>query len=234
MKKQEQYSNIKNYYNSYSEWYNQERTGDYYSFVNDLEIDLISKYARGKKVLEIGCGTGIILEASSKMASDAQGIDLSEGMVEVSKKKGLQAQKANVVQLPFPDKSFDLVYSFKVLPHVPEIKKAISEIKRVLKDDGVAVLEFFNPFSIKYFTNKIFNIVHRRKVYIRYDHLAKIESYLPAGAKVVQARGIRIFSPFNACLTWPVFSSIYRFLDRKFCDSFLARFGGYLAVVIKF
>ncbi|MBL4673265.1 MAG: hypothetical protein JKX81_13490 [Arenicella sp.] len=38
-----------------------------------------------------------------------------------------------------------MVYSFKVLPHVIEIDKAMSEISRVLRNDRVAVLEFYNP-----------------------------------------------------------------------------------------
>src|SRR6185312_3065915 len=48
--------------------------------------------------------------------------------------------KADITNLPFPDKSFDFVYASHVLEHVKDDSKALSEIRRVLSDDGIAIL----------------------------------------------------------------------------------------------
>ncbi len=139
----------RNYYNDYSRSYEQERREGYYSLINDLEFEKIEPFAKGKKTLEIGCGTGLILERTHEIAREAVGVDISEGMLEVCKKKSLNVQQASATSLPFDDDSFDLVYSFKVLAHIPEITKAISEISRVTRPRGKMVLEFYNPFSFK-------------------------------------------------------------------------------------
>ena len=175
---------IQNYYDDYSHSYDQERTGKYYSVINDLEFETIQPFLKAKKSLEIGCGTGIILKMADQKTKQAFGIDLSPGMVAVSKRKKLKAQTGSATQIPFPNQTFDISYSFKVLAHVPEIKKAILEISRVTKNGGYVVLEFYNPYSLKFVTNFIQHFMVRDNVYIRYDSLKKIKSYLPKNNKL--------------------------------------------------
>ena len=168
------YKEIKGYYDKYGESYHKERDNTYYySFINEIETELVGEYGKGKKTLEIGCGTGIILNGVSKFAEEAWGMDLSTGMLQNAREQGLNVVEGNAVSIPFPDDSFDLVYSFKVLPHVPELSKAIGEISRVLRPGGKAILEFYNPHSFKALTNKMAGAPG--KVFIQYHSPKEVE-----------------------------------------------------------
>lgn len=223
------YKKTEEYYNKYGSWYDRERIKGYYEFINANEIELVKRYAVNKDVLEIGCGTGIILGEVGKFTHSAQGIDLSKGMLALAKEKGLRVQLANATSLPFADKSFDVVYSFKVLAHIPEIKQVISEAARVVNDDGTLVLEFYNPYSLKRVTNWFYNLIHQRGVYIRYDSCFRIKSYLPKEWQVVENYGIKVLALGKKLSTKPFFVN----LEKKLATIFGKRIGGYLVVIIK-
>lgn len=230
-----EYTKIENYYNDYASFYEQERREGYYSSINSLEFGKIKQYAQGAKTLEVGCGTGLILERTHKVAEKAIGIDISDGMLEVCRNKGLNVQKASAIKLPFEDDAFDLVYSFKVLAHIPEIEKAIHEMARVLKPDGRMVLEFYNPISFKGLNSKLRDTIKRgNPVFIRYDRPKDIRRYLPDKARVISVRGVRIWGPFAACYTFPIISRVFKYLDRLTCESFWKVFGGYYIVEVVF
>ena len=118
----------------------------------------------------------------------------------VAKKKGLNVKEASAENLPFPDKSFDVGYSFKVLAHVQGIEKALAEIERVAKPGAVLVLEFYNPFSIKY----LVNFFQPKNVFIRYDSVERVKAMLPKNLRIVGKRGIRIISPAFFLFHFPV------------------------------
>ncbi len=103
----------------------------------------------GETVLEVGFGTGYSLEQIAKRVGEtgqAYGIDISSGMLEVTKKRLKKAGLAERVELhcgdasslPFEDNKFDAVFmSFTLeLFDTPEIPKVLNEIKRVLKPSG--------------------------------------------------------------------------------------------------
>lgn len=233
MKTSEAREDIASYYDEYSTWYEGERREGYYGLINDLEVEALTPFATDADVLELGCGTGLILERTTALARRAVSIDLSIGMAKFSHKKGLTATNASATALPFPDDSFDLVYSCKVLPHVPDIATAMLEVDRVLRPGGVAMVEFYNPRSFKALTYKIQTI--RRSgiepVYVRHDTVDDVASFLPAGWEVESVRGIRIFGPIRQAYTLPVLGGLLERLERAFCDrSFGRLFGGYILV----
>lgn len=223
---------IRAYYDEYSTWYDAERRTGYYSLINDLEFEKIEGQATGSDVLEVGCGPGLILERTAAVAERAVGVDLSGGMVRETRAKGLEAAEAPATDLPFEDDSFDVVYSFKVLAHVPDIDKAIDEVRRVLRPEGVAYLEFYNPYSLKFLTNRLREIVRRRReVFIRYDTLSDVRRYTEGRFRIASVRGVRIFAPAKQAYTWPVVRRVFRRLERTFCERRpFSRLGGYLIV----
>jgi len=229
MGKSSKIKGIKQYYDEFSKTYDIDRTSPYFSFINYLEIEKVIPLVKDKRVLEVGCGTGLLLKEVDKIAKVAIGVDISEKMLRYARSRKLKVIQADVAHLPFKDKLFDVVYSFKVLPHIPNIKEALDEIKRVTKDDGYMVLEFYNPFSIKYLVNKLMP----RKVYQRFDSYKDIKNLLPSDLTIESFRGIRIFTPTGMVYRIPVISSIFKFLERTFCDSILGMFGGYFIVVLK-
>jgi ubiquinone/menaquinone biosynthesis C-methylase UbiE len=206
------------YYDDFSNTYDEDRRRGYFGFINQLEFEKISPLAAGKSALEIGCGTGLILEQTHPIAELAVGVDVSPGMVDVCIEKGLNAQVIDGHNLPFADNTFDLTYSFKVLPHIPDIRQMLMEAARVTKADGRLVLEFYNTFSLKFINDKIRTWLNGDPVFIRHDTLGQFKSYMPAGWELVSVRGVRIFGIAAFCYSAPILSPFFRVLDRFFCE----------------
>ena len=152
-------------------------------------------------------------------------------MLEEARKKGLQVTQANATKLPFPKESFDVVYSFKVLPHIPEIEKVIKEVYRVLNPGGTAILEFYNPTSFKALTNKLQGA--RNKVYLRFDSSRKIKQLLGGSFYVIETRGVKVL-PFSGLLTRPrTGAKIVKAFEKRVSRSPLKAFAGYYIVVAR-
>lgn len=100
------------------------------------------------KTLEVGIGTGINLKYYNfSNLESLTGVDLSRKMLEQAQKKrianlgkNINFEVANVEDLPFPDSYFDTVVDTFSMCVYPDPRKAISEMKRVLKDDGKLLL----------------------------------------------------------------------------------------------
>jgi len=147
--------NNRAYYDEFSRSYERERSAGYHALVDDMEVDAVRDLAAGKRVLEAGCGTGLVLAKLADVAREAHGFDLSPGMVQRARARGLSVALGSVTQVPFRDESFDFVCSFKVLAHVPHITDALVELARVTRPGGLLALEFYNPWSLRYAAKRI-------------------------------------------------------------------------------
>lgn len=92
----------------------------------------------GAKVLDAGCGTGLVAANAKLLGAVAEGIDFSEGMVEQAKDQfpDINFSVGDVEDLPVQDETFDAVLSNIVLFHVTDPEKAMAEARRVLKPNG--------------------------------------------------------------------------------------------------
>ncbi|RJQ28488.1 MAG: class I SAM-dependent methyltransferase [Peptococcaceae bacterium] len=127
---------------------------------------------KGKEVLEIGCGMGNDLLTFAQNGANATGMDLVPAHIALAQKLfefyGCRAaiMEMDAESLSFPDDSFDLVYSFGVLHHTPNIEKAILEIHRVLRPGGKAVIGLYHKNSWHYWVNLIlFHGIIKRKLF---------------------------------------------------------------------
>ena len=118
---------------------------------------LIYPAVRHKQVLELATGTGLIAKHIVRSADHIEATDASQEMIEQAK-QGVKSTKLyfsvqDMFRLPYADKSFDVVIVSNALHIVPQPEKALQEIKRVLKDDGVLIAPTFthagNSFSGK-------------------------------------------------------------------------------------
>jgi len=111
---------------------------------------------KGQKVLEVGCGSGIDAVEFAKYGAFVTAIDFSEVAVELTQKLAKEAgQKIAVVEasanrIPYKDNTFDCVYSFGVLHHIPEVEEVLSEIQRVLKPGGKVMAMLYHKDSLLY------------------------------------------------------------------------------------
>ncbi len=109
---------------------------------------------RGKRVLEIGCGLGtdggeLVRRGATYTAIDASGesLELARRFFSLEGFAGTFVQ-ADAERLPFPDASFEFVYSWGVLHHTPDIRKAIAEVQRVLVPNGSFCIMLYNRCSL--------------------------------------------------------------------------------------
>ena len=111
---------------------------------------------RGKRVMEIGLGSGFSLHRIAEVAKDAYGLDLSGNTIELNQARdrhfnlGLNLINASATKIPLADNSFDFVVSVGCLHHIPEIANAVDEIHRVLKPGGVFKGMVYNRHSYRY------------------------------------------------------------------------------------
>ena len=142
--------------------------GDYEKFFTDYDefryqnerhlaacIDALN--VSGKQVLEIGLGEGADSERLIRRGARWSGVDLTaESIARVRTRLTLrelpyeELRQGSVLDLPFPDGAFDMVFSHGVLHHVPEIKQAQKEIHRVLHPDGELVIMVYAKWSLNY------------------------------------------------------------------------------------
>lgn len=228
----------KDYYDEFSEWYERERGHGYHRLIDDLEFEVVARYAHGASVLEAGCGTGLLLERSASIAREAVGVDLSSGMLAKARARDLHVLQANITDLPFADERFDVVYSFKVLAHVERIRDALHELHRVTRRGGYLILEFYNPLSLRYLVKRlkpgtaISERTTDHAVFTRYDGLAEVQSYIPVGVRLVTLRGVRIATPFASLHRIRPVGALLRRAERTLADlPLLRRLGGFLVVV---
>jgi SAM-dependent methyltransferase len=116
----------------------------------------------GKRLLEIGCGTGTDLIQFARGGATVTGIDLTPRSIEIARRRfdvyGLVGDFAigDAENLTFPDHSFDTVYSFGVLHHTPNTEAAVDEVHRVLRPGGCAIIMLYNRSSLWYWARLVF------------------------------------------------------------------------------
>lgn len=137
----------------YDEWYKTPLG----SFVDSLEFNLILKHCDkilGKRILDIGCGTGNYSVRFANLGAHVTGIDSSEEMLSMAKNKTkdsilpIHFHKAEAESLPFEDDSFDLVISVNSLEFVNDQTSCFKESYRVLKKGGKAIFCVLNDESL--------------------------------------------------------------------------------------
>jgi SAM-dependent methyltransferase len=101
-----------------------------------LAFDAIAE-ARPKRVLEVGPGEGELAERmQSELGCEVVAVDQSERMVELTRKRGIDARLGDVTDLAFDDESFDCTVAAWMLYHIAEIDRALRELARVLRPAG--------------------------------------------------------------------------------------------------
>jgi SAM-dependent methyltransferase len=169
-----------------------------------LLLDLFLSAAPGPKVLNGGAGQGTLSRRLTELGYDVTSTDVSPETVELLQRAAGKAVQADLTSLPFEDESFDAAVLGEVLEHIEDDRRALGEIHRVLRPEGVLALSV--PANPALFGPSDVWAGHVR----RYTRAELIEACSAAGLTV------------HRCLGWgfPV-SRIYhrhvyeRYLDRR-------------------
>lgn len=160
---------VKNGYNQIAEHFSNTRHAPW------QEFNLFKEYIKnGQKILDAGCGNGRLFFSFLKdYRVEYHGVDNSEKLIEIAQNKSLKSQVSslkqvssikfqvsNIMDLPFEDNQFDLVFCIATFHHLPDKKlrlQALSEMRRVLKPGGYLLMTNWHwqhwPFWRYFFKN---------------------------------------------------------------------------------
>ena len=132
-----------------------------------IKLKLLKDIKKGMKVLDLGCGNGLVAGQIMEAGASYMGTDISEKLIKIAKNKfKVEIKKAKFIvadatkKLPLKNNYFDRIFCFAVLHHIPSDDlrvKLLSEVKRVLKKNGEArfiVWNLMNEWPYKRFKIK--------------------------------------------------------------------------------
>ncbi len=131
-------------YNLYADCYHNDIV-----YLNTFEKNIVLEFMgnlTGKEALDIGCGTGRLIQDLTNSGANVTAIDISEEMTGIVKNKfpKVTTLVADIEKLPFKENSFDFAVASFLIVHLRDLSKAFDEIYRVLKKGGEFVVTNIN------------------------------------------------------------------------------------------
>ena len=164
-------------------------------YLKKNHIDLTNKV-----ILDVGCGAGYSTQVISEKFQPKElfAFDILPEEVELAKQRGLLANLfvGDVTHIELPSEKFDAVFIFDVLHHVPEWRKALKEINRILKSGGVLLVQEPRKKALDSI-ERLFKISHPKES--RFEWPSFIEGLEESGFCVVEKRGIYM-GHFQSCM----------------------------------
>ena len=151
-------------------------------------LDLIEKYKTSGRLLDIGAGSGILVEAAKERNYEAVGIEPSKWLVEKAKERGLPIQ-LGIFPSPEVTGKFDIITLVDVIEHVDNPRQLVQDISEYLTDDGIFVMVTpdVNSFFAKTLGHKWW---HYRVAHIGYFNKSTMEK-LTQSAKLKTQKLLR-------------------------------------------
>jgi 2-polyprenyl-3-methyl-5-hydroxy-6-metoxy-1,4-benzoquinol methylase len=138
----------------------------------------LARYTRGRRLLDVGCGIGQLLETASDEGWDAAGIDLSETAVRLCRARGLSASRTDFFDRSLDAQRFDVIVMSELIEHVPSPQRFLKRAEELLADDGVLYLTTPNFGSLaRRMLAESWSVIHPEHVgYFEWSTLSKIAS----------------------------------------------------------
>jgi len=189
------------FYDNFAEDYEQNRySSDKQKKISEyakaVVLDLVGDVEH-KTVLDCGCGTGRFADLFVQRGAIVIGMDISENMTKIAKKKVPSAEFVigDVFNTPFKERQFDIVVCSQVLTHLHEYKKPLLEMKRVIKENGTIVTDIRNilwPFRPLQILRQ--KMVKNREYNPHYTHIGNIKKICnEIGLEMEEFRGAGLF-----------------------------------------
>lgn len=153
----------KKHFDNQAKIYDETNTAYYskYPKISCKDVAQRLKYSEYQSLLDIGCGTGYLIDMLQKQKSaDYYGLDLSPEMLKVAKNKlsgSVELIEGYSDSLPYKDSSFDVVTCIQSFHHYPKPEKAMAEAYRVLKPGGLYIISDTGMGNYPKFIYSIYN-----------------------------------------------------------------------------
>jgi SAM-dependent methyltransferase len=229
----------RDYYDAFADGYDERRGEGYHKLIDDQAAELVRRVGTGGDLLDVGCGTGLILERVSRFARRARGVDLSPGMLDRARARGLEVEEADAATLPFDDDAFDVAYSFKVLSHVGDLGACLREMARVVKPGGHLVFDVYNRRSLRYLIKRALRPGRTSRHYredaieTRFWLPSEAAPHFPEGSRLLSRAGIRIVTLHPGMLRVWGMRQVVAWLEWSLMDTPLSRFAGFTVFTLK-
>lgn len=105
----------------------------------------------GAVLVDLGCGAGLLAPRVAGKGYRHIGVDLTHSALVQASSHGVLAIRGDATRVPLPDRCADVVSAGELLEHVPDVRAAISEACRLLRPDGVLVVDTLNATAISRF-----------------------------------------------------------------------------------
>jgi 2-polyprenyl-3-methyl-5-hydroxy-6-metoxy-1,4-benzoquinol methylase len=132
----------------------------------DLKTGFDRSKLKGKRVLDVGCGTGRFVEVASRLGAQVVGIDLSAAAEvaaqNLADRPNVTIYQADVFYLPFKPESFDYIYSIGVLHHTPDCEKAFKSLVPLLKPGGQIAIWLYSAYNKWYRMADYYRVITSR------------------------------------------------------------------------
>ena len=170
---------------------------DYFNNVEGLSgvyqkrIDLMEKYARGRRMLDVGCASGFFLHLAEGRKWEVNGLDISEEAAAAGRKKyGLDIKCGDFMSVSFGEKMFDAAVLNDVLEHIPAPKDALVKLKRHLAAGAVVLISLPNAGSLSFRMLGSGWVQVKPEYHLFYFNYASLE-------KLMKSAGYRILSSYS-------------------------------------
>jgi len=209
---------------------------------------IVSNYqiTNGMKVLELGCGTGDMWTGKSNLITKCEELvltDFSEGMIQTAHSNigdfpNVTYRVVDIQEIPFETNNFDIVIANMMLYHVPDLRKGLSEVKRVLKESGrfycatygehgiiQFIADLLKPYGVEDRVNKNFTLQNGKQILAGYFPSVEMMEYIDS-LQVTNIDDMLDYIYSLTCMT--EVSNIKRDVIRKVLEQNMA--GGILDV----
>ena len=180
---------------TYKDWEGENRKLDTIQDFNDAENVLFSNspYLRekynfsnytGKRVLDLGCGSGVLSSTLARNGADVTAIDLTENATKMTQhnstlqKLNIKVVRGDAENLAFANNTFDYVLSWGVLHHTEHTERAFSEVSRILRANGTGLVMVYHKSSIFYYVKGWIWLLLKGKIFKGYNLSTVIDFYV--------------------------------------------------------
>jgi ubiquinone/menaquinone biosynthesis C-methylase UbiE len=178
----------------------------YSRYLLDKSLDkFLPARGDGIKMLDLGCGSGYHMAKYRERGFDLTGVDGSEEMLKQARvlNPEIEFLQGDVTSVPLPDAGFDYIVCIEVLRYLPDIGPCISEIARLLKPGGTALVTAAPPLQASLYplvnkitsVTKVGNLTHLKQFFHSSGRLSK--EFEKAGLGEVEIHGV-----YGGSLIW--------------------------------